>query len=131
LSATATLPLNPNNSPIAKLIIRLNGSATTPYTLGVTFQNIMAGGATGMNVPAENTQTFTFLRGDANGNGTVSMGDAMFIAQYLVGLRPLTDLNIVNSASVKQDGTAGDVISIADAMFIAQYLVGLRNANYN
>ena len=61
----------------------------------------------------------------------------MFIAQYLVGLRPActnvvdtTCLHSVNAASVRHDG-AFDRNTIADALFIAQYLVGLRDGFYN
>jgi len=52
----------------------------------------------------------------------------MFIAQYLAGNRPLSQLNPLNAASVKHDSGGKDAITIADAMFIAQYLAGLRNS---
>ena len=67
----------------------------------------------------------------------MSIADALFIAQNLVGLRPAcTDvvdnncLHSVNAASVRQDGVF-DENSIADALFIAQYLVRLRDEFYN
>ncbi len=67
------------------------------------------------------------MRGDADGDGRVSIADAMFIAQYLAGNRPGSDLNLLNAASVRQDGTEGDKVSIADAMIIGQYLAGSRD----
>lgn len=68
-----------------------------------------------------------FIRGDANGDGRVSIADAMFIAQYLAGNRPLSKIKLLNAASVKHDGEKGDKITIADAMFIAQHLAALRD----
>ena len=126
-------PQQANNSAVAKLVIRLTGNALTVCTLNIAFHQIIAASDPGLNVPEEAPQSMslTFLRGDANGNGVVNIADAMFIAQYLVGIRPLSDIMLINAASVKQDGSIGDTINIADAMFIAQYLVGLRDANYN
>jgi len=59
----------------------------------------------------------------------VDIIDAMFLAQYIVGLRNLgdSDFNIVNGASVNQDGAESDKIDIIDAMYIAQYEVGIRD----
>ena len=92
----------------------------------------MSAGAPGMNVPAESVQTFTFLRGDTTGNGVVDINDAMFIAQNITDPtnRPLSDIDIVNAASVMYDGTFGDIINITDAMFIAQKVTGARDANF-
>ena len=80
---------------------------------------------------------FGVQRGDARSDGVINIADALFIAQYLVGLRPVcTDvvdnscLHSVNTASVRQDA-AFDEKTIADALFIAQYLVGLRDEIYN
>ena len=76
-------------------------------------------------------------RGDARADGVISIADALFIAQYLVGLRAActdtvdtTCLHSVNAASVRQD-VAADQKTIADALFIAQYLVGLRDEFFN
>jgi hypothetical protein len=81
--------------------------------------------------------TRNLLRGDARADGVVDIGDALFMAQYLVGSRPActgevntTCLHSVNAASVKPDGPF-DRKTIADGLFIAQYLVGLRDENYN
>jgi hypothetical protein len=69
------------------------------------------------------------LRGDADSDGDVDIFDAMFIAQYLVGLRGPEEINFYNAASVKHDDPE-DIVDIFDAMFIAQYVVGLRDANF-
>ncbi len=72
--------------------------------------------------------SISLRRGDAQSNGNVNITDAMFVAQYVVGLRGLEEgFNIINGASVKHDGTEYDRIDITDAMFIAQYKVGIRD----
>ncbi len=61
------------------------------------------------------------MRGDANGDGVVNVVDAMFVAQYAVGNRDASTLNMAN-ADANLDGT----VNVVDAMFIAQYAVGAR-----
>jgi hypothetical protein len=90
----------------------------------VTFDLIATPG--GGSVPQETPQTLTFRRGDINGDGTVDIIDGMIGAQYLVGLRPVGDINPLNMASVQHDDN-GDLKTIVDCMFIAQYQVGIRN----
>ncbi|MBI2934936.1 MAG: PKD domain-containing protein, partial [Chloroflexi bacterium] len=89
----------------------------------------------GGEIPQSAAATFSFVRGDANNSGDVTITDALFIAQYLAGLRQLgttgTTVNAVNAASVYQDGANGDRVSIQDALFTAQMLAGLRNDFYN
>jgi hypothetical protein len=78
----------------------------------------------------------TFLRGDAQANGFISIGDALFIAQHIVAplFRPagegVGEVNPVNAGSVNHD-SPDDVISLADAIRIAQFLVGIRDEFYN
>ncbi len=60
-------------------------------------------------------------RGDTNGNGVVDVVDALFIAQYTVGIRTLSASQLA-AADVSGDGQ----VNIVDALFVAQYTVGLR-----
>ena len=60
----------------------------------------------------------TLTRGDANGNGTIDIVDALLVAQYYVGLPVTIDLN---ASDTNCDGSA----DIVDALLIAQYYVGL------
>lgn len=62
-----------------------------------------------------------FLRGDANGDGEVTMADAMSIANYILGT-PDDSFN-VDAADANQDGKVG----MADVMFIMNYI---RNGNF-
>jgi hypothetical protein len=59
------------------------------------------------------------MEGDVTLNGHVTIADAMFIAQHLVGYRTL------NANQLKCADTLGDngVVNIMDAMYIAQWLV--------
>ncbi|MEM3505446.1 MAG: dockerin type I repeat-containing protein [Archaeoglobaceae archaeon] len=64
--------------------------------------------------------------GDVNNDGKVSIVDALFIAQHLVGKRTLDNAS-KTYANVNKDNK----LSIVDALFIAQYLVGKRDAVFN
>jgi len=127
--ASVAAPTQPNNSTLAKLVPKLVGNCVTTYTLNVSFQQIIAvtGGA---NVPEDSAESLTFRRGDAQANGTVNIFDAMYIAQYIVGNRPISDLNYTNAACVKHDATSGDKLDIFDAMYIAQMVVGTRDGGF-
>lgn len=116
---------------VANLVPRLVGCATDSYELAVTFDLIAD---TDDNViPQDGAAPMTFRRCDARADGTVNIADALFIAQYLVGLRDLGDgidkVNPVNAAAVKHDGGC-DVINISDVLFICQYLVGQRDCYF-
>jgi len=128
--ATVTPPTQPADTTVANIAPRLLGDALTQYDLTIAFQIIQANTPPEMNVTEEGSTTLTFLRGDASGNGTVSIADALAIAQYLVGIRTVDQIEPINAAGVVHGGAGGDTISIADALAIAQYLVGLRDANY-
>lgn len=127
--ASVSAPAQPGNSTVAKLVPRLNGDCITPYTVNVAFRAISAASG-GENVPEEDSNSLTVLRGDANKNGTVDIFDAMFIAQCIVGSRSWSDISIANAASIKQDGSGGDQVDVFDAMFISQYVVGNRNTKF-
>jgi hypothetical protein len=110
---------------VAGLVPRLIGSAEDAYELPVSFDEIVdeEGNPIFQQMPA----SLTFQRGDAREDGKVKIADAMFIAQYCVGLRPLESLNPLNAASVRHDGDEGERITIHDAMFIAQYCAEWRD----
>jgi hypothetical protein len=125
-ASQALVPGQPNNTAVAKLVLRLTGSTEVSHTLTVTFQEIVAA-ETGQKVPAVKPISLTFRRGDANADGMVNIIDAMFIAQKVVGARGLDTVNALNAASVRHDGASGDRVNIVDAMFIAQHVVGIRD----
>ena len=114
---------------IANLVPRLVGCALNSYELTLDFSTIV--NTNGGEMRDEKKQILTVMRGDVNGDGVVNIIDAMFGAQYLVGLRPIEQIRPLNLASIKHDGENGDVMNIIDCMFIAQYCVGLRDCYFN
>ena len=123
-------PVTTTPAVLAKVVLRLIGSANSSTviilaSLGMTEAN------TGAQIAQETEASNSYQRGDTTGNGAVSIGDALFIAQCLVGLRDTGaasgECHPINAASVSLGGPSGAAISIGDALFIAQYLVGLRD----
>lgn len=131
--------LEPSGVPwpadLGHALIRLVGSNQVTCTLTNHITSLTEKDGQLIDVPT--VLSHDFLRGDARADGTVNIADALFIAQYLVGLRPActtivdtTCLHSSNAASVRHDDDF-DKITIADALFIAQFLVGLRDASYD
>ena len=118
--------------PLAFAVLRLTGCVTDSVTLTPSFDQVLDDGGNPLAVDPLTAKTLR--RGDAKADGTVNVADALFIAQYLAGLREIGEgLNLVhavNSASVKQDGTF-DVISVADALYILQHEVGFKDDCFN
>lgn len=119
---------------LAQVAPRILGSSEQAQNIVLSFASL-ANVASGANIPQDSPKTFTVQRGDARKDGTISIADALFVAQYLVGLRDIGDstsqVHVVNAASVKTDGPTGDQVTIADALLIAQMLAGLRDASFN
>jgi len=63
--------------------------------------------------------TAVFILGDANGDTSVDIIDALITAQYYVGLNP------ANFSLQAADVNSDNVVNIIDALLIAQYYVGL------
>lgn len=127
--ASVASPSQPSNATLARLVPRLTGDKDTTCTLNVAFQQILAASG-GTNVPEDGSKSLAFRRGNVKVDSQVDVFDAMYIAQCIVGVRPWSEINVVNAASVKHDGAGGDKVDIFDAMYIAQYIVGLRNNRF-
>lgn len=112
---------------IFNIVARLTGSALVSGNLSVNVTGVVDSDGVVMNVQ-DQPIVLTFQRGDVQSpvDGDVDITDALFGAQYLVGIRPLDDIRQLNMASVRHDGT-GDKKDIIDCMFIAQYVVGVRD----
>ncbi|MBI4331043.1 MAG: S8 family serine peptidase [Chloroflexi bacterium] len=114
---------------LARMGLSLDGSAKKAYDLYLVY-DILAG--LDRYVGVQTAYRRQYQRGDAkedfdeNPENDVDMNDAMFIAQYRVGIRPLSDLNAVNAAS-PQHNEPYDKIDMNDALFISQYRVNLRD----
>lgn len=105
--------------------VDVGGQSVTPDEITIGDEKVLlikVGGSASVNVSFEGRMV-----GDIPGTPEgVDIADAMFIAQYDVGVR-----NFDTKALVYGDipGTP-EGVDIADAMFVAQYDVGLRNADY-
>ncbi len=90
------------------------------------YQSTMCDFYLGDGMSAPQTPNITYAggtaqgaRGDANGNGTVDIVDALLVAQYYVGLNP-SGFVFANA-----DANCSGGIDIVDALLVAQYYVGL------
>jgi len=120
---------------VAYVVPSLTGSKDVAYDATLTFTSV-SGGSGEVISPGTAVTVGNLMRGNVRDNDTVTISDALFIAQYLAGLRSLgtgaNAVNHLNAASVKRDtGTGGEQITIADALLIAQMLAGLRDASFN
>jgi mannan endo-1,4-beta-mannosidase len=68
--------------------------------------------------------TATSITGDVNNDGTINIVDALLIAQYYVGLNPVSFSTA--SADVSKDG----IVDIRDALLIAQCFLGIRSCSF-
>lgn len=116
---------------VAQMVIRLVGSTLEEAELQLSFSQIAD--RDGTLIPQYGPDSEVFRRGDARLDGEVNISDALFIAQYLVGLRDLGPeipyVHPINAASIKHDDS-GDEINISDVLFICQYLAGLRDSHF-
>lgn len=93
------------------------------YDLKVTSFKACYSGDQAMTDPyACKVRTGDVLLGDVNGDGKVNGTDALWVSQYFVGARQLTDAQ-KTAADVNHDGK----INGTDALWIAQYFVGSRS----
>jgi hypothetical protein len=116
-------------SDLAQVVSRTLGSSQVPCAITVEITGLTDEGGDPVGVvPASLTRNL--LRGDALADGVVSIADALFIAQYLEGLRlectPEVNslcLHSLNAANWQTDGDF-DRVTIADAVSIGQHLRG-------
>ena len=114
---------------VAELVVKLTGNNTSEFALNVAFTDIVAAGDSS-HVPSEGPDMMTFRRGNTNGDGVIGIGDALFVAQCIVGQKTYEDIGYLNGACVSHDYAYGDKLGIADALYIAQYIVGQKDAYF-
>ncbi len=119
---------------VAYLLPSLIGTKDNTYDATLSFTSLSSSSGE-VITPGPAAVLPNLKRGNARDTDAVTITDALFIAQYLAGLRPLgtgdTATNALNAASVKRETGAGEKITIADALLIAQMLAGLRDASFN
>lgn len=132
MSASAASPVPWPIDRLFILLYSLSGTVDEVALLDLEFSEILD--QNGNDAPQESVNHREYQRGDAQANGVISLGDSLFIRQFLVGggTRTVGDdvgqINGINAASVHHD-TPHDIIGVADALELAQMLVGLRDRN--
>lgn len=66
----------------------------------------------------------SYIRGDADGNGSVTIDDVTMIQKVLAELEP-----DANGKITKRSNIDGDVLSITDATAVQMYIAGFSNEN--
>lgn len=115
---------------IAKLVPRLTGAKDALIEIVLNLHSVVEGDEES-DMEEEAPTSLFFRRGAARGRDSSNITDALFIAQYLAGLRNDSELNLLNAASIKPDSGNGDKVAITDALYLAQFLAGLRDSNFN
>ena len=126
-------------STMAFAVLRLIADKDTTCNLEVVFTDLMDTSGNTIVVATSTPVIGEFKRGNALQDASLNIGDALFTAQYLVGIRggcraikrpgvaaEMTCINPVNTVDVIPDGN----INIGDVLFIKQQLVGIRDANF-
>ncbi len=106
--------------------------STNPVTINVDGQKLLTAfyavsdplPPTPTAVPVPTPDPCMFIMGDANGNGTIDIIDALIVVQYYIGLNPASIRTC--SSDVDRNGT----IDVVDALRIAQCYVGLISCNF-
>jgi endoglucanase len=95
-------------------------SGTGSGAIGITVQSLVDGSTANLcGTATGGTLTIGGTPGDVNGDGSVTIVDALLVAQYYVGLTP------ANFNPAAADVNCSGSIDIVDALRIAQFYVGL------
>lgn len=121
LSVFSPVTSGSGNITIATLTLNGTGIGSSPLTLIVTAFTDLNGVPISKSIKSGTANVLSVIKGDVDGNGIVNIIDALFIAQYTVNLRTLTQ-----AQRAAADVNGDDIVNIIDALFIAQYTVGLR-----
>lgn len=114
---TAKDPLPVGDGPILNLLFQASGTGSG--TIDTAYLNGVVTGVKPLYqdyVPSVTPITFRVgIRGDANGDGTINVGDAVYIVNYVFRGGPAPD-------SYQGDANGDGNINIGDAVFIVNYV---------
>jgi len=108
---------------LANLTFRSNGtSGTSPLTstLNLTVNKLTDATCNDISYIVVNGTYLTFLNGDVNGDGEVTLSDAMYLAKHVLGITGFEDI-VEAAADVNGNGE----IEISDAMYLAKHVLGI------
>ncbi|MEA2032120.1 MAG: dockerin type I domain-containing protein [Euryarchaeota archaeon] len=106
---------------LANITFQSNGTSGTS-TLNLTVNKLT--GATpecnDISYIVVNGTYLTFLNGDVNDDGEVTLSDAMYLAKHVIGITGFEDI-VEAAADVNGNGE----IEISDAMYLAKHVLGI------
>jgi hypothetical protein len=104
---------------LANLTFQSNGTSGTS-TLNLTVNKLTDATPECNHIPytITNGTYFTFLNGDVNGDGEVTLFDAMYIAKHVIGISDFEEI-VEAAADVNGNGE----IEISDAMYLAKHVL--------
>lgn len=108
---------------LANLTFRSNGTSdTSPLTstLNLTVNTLTDATCNDISYIVVNGTYLTFLNGDVNGDGEVTLSDAMYLAKHVIGITGFE--GIVEAAA---DVNGNGEIEISDAMYLAKHVLGI------
>lgn len=124
---TATIDKNPTTGEQIKWQVVAGGGTTggssTNYRLSSTVGQTAAGSGASTNYKLiqgfqQNFSTAGYLCGDADGSGTITISDAVFLINYIFSGGPAP------SPLVAGDADCSDSITISDAVYMINYIFG-------
>lgn len=106
---------------LANITFRSNGTSGTS-TLNLTVSKLTGATPECNDMPyiVVNGTYLTFLNGDVNGDGEVTLFDAMYLAKHVTGITGFEDI-VEAAADVNGNGE----IEISDAMYLAKHVLGI------
>lgn len=106
---------------LANLTFRSNSAnGTSPLNLTVSGLTDATNETKDIPYIVVNGTYLTFLNGDVNGDGEVTLFDAMYLAKHVIGITGFEDI-VEAAADVNGNGK----IEISDAMYLAKHVLGI------
>lgn len=111
-----------NESIILANLTFQSNSANGTSTLNLTVNKLTDATPECNDIPyiVVNGTYLTFLNGDVNGDGEVTLFDAMYLAKHVIGITGFEDI-VEAAADVNGNGE----IEISDAMYLAKHVLGI------
>ena len=122
LSSLNSQPLQGNEGDLLNLHLNVSADVTDVQYYYLTLTNIVLADVDALTYYAPDAYTLivvrSYMKGDANGDGTVNVGDYVTTANYILGLNP--DVFIFSAANVDEN----DSIDVGDLVGVANIILG-------
>ena len=95
---------------------------THQITVSYSSANMLGEDYVETSAKVEGSVTGSAMRGDVNGDGSLTLADVIRIARHIIGLDIITDIRTLLAADVNGDG----VVTTADVVKLARFIAGLE-----